>query len=110
MQTLIDFAIHYWAQMLFTAMSGGVGYLFRRVAKKLERNEHRQSAMENGIQALLRDRIVQAYYHYHDDKGFITLHGLEAVDKMYAEYHNLGGNGTVTKLWEDMHRMEVRDD
>ena len=64
--------------------------------------------IELGIQALLRDRVVQAYYHY-IERGWITLHGLEAAEKMYTEYHNLGGNGTVTKLMEDLRELPVRD-
>ena len=67
-----------------------------------------EQAAERGIQALLRDRIVQAYYHY-ADRGWITLHGLENVEALYREYHALGGNGTVTKLVEDLRDLEVRD-
>ena len=28
---------------------------------------------------------------------------------MYDEYHKLGGNGTVTKLMEDLKELPVRD-
>ena len=28
---------------------------------------------------------------------------------MYNEYHRLGGNGTVTKLMEDLKELPVRD-
>ena len=66
-------------------------------------------AIELGIQALLRDRVVQAYYHY-TERGWITLRGLEAAEKMYTEYHNLGGNGTVTKkLMEDLRELPVKE-
>ncbi|MGE4549629.1 MAG: hypothetical protein AB7C89_08790 [Intestinibacillus sp.] len=109
MQTLIDLTINYWVQALFGVMAIGIGTLFRWLIGRFKDNDRRQDAMEKGIQALLRDRIVQAYYHY-AERGWITLHGLEAIDKMYTEYHNLGGNGTVTKLWLDLHKLEVRDD
>ncbi len=68
----------------------------------------RQKAMGLGMQALLRDRILTAYYHY-EERGWITLHGLENVEAMYEQYHALGGNGTVTKLVEDLRKLEVRD-
>ena len=70
-----------------------VGYLY----KKYKQADARQKAVELGVQALLRDRIVQSYYHY-EERGWITLHGLENVNAMYKEYHALGGNGTVTAL------------
>ena len=69
----------------------------------------RQKAVELGVQALLRDRIVQSYYHY-DERGWITLHGLENVNAMYKEYHALGGNGTVTSLVNSIRELDVRDD
>lgn len=77
--------------------------------KKHKETERRQKALELGLQALLRDRIVQAYYHY-TEKSWITLHGLEAVNAMYEQYHALGGNGTVTKLVEALRRLDVLDD
>lgn len=82
-----------------------VGYLY----KKYKQTDARQKAVELGVQALLRDRIVQSYYHY-EERGWITLHGLENVNAMYKEYHALGGNGTVTTLVNTIHELEVRDD
>jgi hypothetical protein len=82
-----------------------VGYLY----KKYKQADTRQKAVELGVQALLRDRIVQSYYHY-EERGWITLHGLENVNAMYKEYHALGGNGAVTALVNTIHELEVRDD
>lgn len=82
-----------------------VGYLY----KKYKQTNTQQKAIELGVQALLRDRIVQSYYHY-EERGWITLHGLENVNAMYKEYHALGGNGTVTALVNTIHELEVRDD
>lgn len=65
-------------------------------------------ALKMGMQAMMRDRIVQAYYHY-IERGWITLHGLENVEKLYTEYHKLGGNGTVTKLVEDLRELPVKE-
>ena len=82
-----------------------IGYLY----KKYKQADARQKAVELGVQALLRDRIVQSYYHY-EECGWITLHGLENVNAMYKEYHALGGNGTVTSLVNSIRELEVRDD
>ncbi len=62
--------------------------------------------MEKGMVALLGDAIKNEYYSC-ASRGCIPLHSLESVEKMYAEYHNLGGNGTITKLVEDMREMPV---
>lgn len=86
-----------------------LGALKRYLYKKYKQADARQKAVELGVQALLRDRIVQSYYHY-EERGWITLHGLENVNAMYKEYHALGGNGTVTALVNTIHELEVRDD
>lgn len=79
------------------------------IYKKYKQADARQKAVELGVQALLRDRIVQSYYHY-EERGWITLHGLENVNAMYKEYHALGGNGTVTSLVNSIRELDVRDD
>lgn len=98
----------YWIEagfgVLFTTIMLGA----KRIFNKFKAIKAEQEAQSRGIQALLRDRIVQAYYHYCEDK-VITLHGLENVNAMYAEYHSLGGNGTITKLVEEMRKYEVVD-
>lgn len=47
-----------------------VGYLY----KKYKQADARQKAVELGVQALLRDRIVQSYYHY-EERGWIPSPG-----------------------------------
>jgi hypothetical protein len=98
----------YWSiisTIITVVAAPAVGYLY----KKYKQADARQKAVELGVQALLRDRIVQSYYHY-EERGWITLHGLENVNAMYKEYHALGGNGTVTALVNTIHELEVRDD
>ncbi len=97
---MIDAITQYWALWICGLLSAGMITGWRKLTA-------RQTALELGVQALLRDRIVQAYYHY-AERGWITLHGLECIEAMYKEYHALGGNGTVTKLVEDIRRLEVR--
>ncbi len=91
----------WWIKWLCGIIAGGFVWIIRLLWK-------RQRATELGIQALLRDRLVQSYYHY-ADRGNISLHGLENVEAMYRQYFNLGGNGTITKLVEDMRTLEVVD-
>lgn len=105
---MLDVIIKYWVQWLCGLASAALAYGCRQLHKRQVRADERQRAVEKGVQALLRDRILQAYYHY-SERGWITLHGLENVESMYTEYHNLGGNGTVTKLLHDLRDLEVRD-
>ena len=103
-----DVITNYWVQWACACCAAGLCACLRLLRGRLKRVDRRQQATEQGIRALLRDRIVQAYYHY-AERGWITLHGLENVEALYREYHSLGGNGPVTKLVEDLRTLEVRD-
>ena len=98
----------YWVQWACGAAAALLGGCLRLLRRRQKRTDARQRAAERGIQALLRDRILQAYYHY-AERGWITLHGLENVEALYREYRALGGNGAVVKLVEDLRDLEVRD-
>ena len=103
-----DVFMNYWVQWLCGLAAAGLTAGIRLLYRRQKRTDQRQKVMERGMQALLRDRIVQAYYHY-SERGWITLHGLENVEVLYQEYHALGGNGAVTKLVDDLRELEVRD-
>ena len=99
----------WWVTWVLGLIGTGIIAGFRVLYKRQKEAEARQSALESGMQAILRDRILTSYYQYHE-KGKITLHGLENVEAMYRSYHNLGGNGTITHLVEIMREMEVIDE
>lgn len=69
----------------------------------------RAEAMENGVLALLRNCIISRYNHYMEH-GYIPIYGLENVENMYLAYHDLGGNGTVTKLVEELKKLPTEKD
>lgn len=106
---MFEWLMRYWLEVVFGVFTAGLGFAVKTLWKKIADNNRRQDAIEKGIQALLRDRIVQAYYNY-SDRGSITLHGMENVERMYEEYRKLGGNGTVTKLVEDLRELQVRNE
>lgn len=103
-----NIVLNYWVQWACGLGAAALTAGFRLLCRRQKKADLRQRAVEQGIQALLRDRILQSYYRY-AERGWITLHGLENVETLYREYHALGGNGTVTKLVEAMRSLEVRD-
>ncbi len=58
----------------------------------------------SGVRALLRNEIIGSYNHYML-KGYIPIYALENVQEMYLAYHRLGGNGTITKLVNEIKKM-----
>ena len=108
MQNVVSIAADWWLTWLFGIIAAALVCRIRGVKNKQQAHEARQDALEVGVQALLRGEIVRTYDKYFE-RGSITLHGLEAVDKLYSAYHGLGGNGSMTKLVADMKQLEVKD-
>ena len=91
---------------LFGILAGYIIVKVKNIKDKQTAAEKRQAALEEGVQALLRGELIRSYEKYHE-QGYISVHGLEAVNKAYDAYHELGGNGTITGLVKDMREMEV---
>lgn len=104
----MNWIAQYWLEACFGLLVSAIIFGTKKIFTKFKAIKEEQAAQSRGIQALLRDSIVRAYYHYCDDE-VITLHGLQNVNAMYEEYHNLGGNGTITKLVNDIRKFEVVD-
>ncbi len=96
------------SQILYIIISAVVAAAVAALGAAIRGVAKRQSAFDAGMQAMLRAEIIRSYYHY-AERGWITLHGLEAITQAYQAYHDLGGNGTVTKLVEDLQELPVRE-
>lgn len=77
--------------------TGILGIITRALLKRLKRQEVRQSAIELGVQALLRDRMLHNYNKYME-LGYAPIFAKENFENMYIQYHGLGGNGVMTQL------------
>lgn len=102
---MLEFIARYWLEALFGLMMTGltIGY------KKLSKRVKKQDAVGLGVQALLRDRIIQAYNHYRE-KGFCPIYGLDNINRMFEQYKALGGNGTVKSLVDELTAMPRSED
>lgn len=77
--------------------SGILGIGTRAITERLKKQESRQTALELGVQALLRDRMLHSYSKY-TELGYAPVYAKENYENMYNQYHQLGGNGVMTKL------------
>lgn len=87
--------------LLFGLLSAGIMAMIVNLNSRLKVRAREQDAIKDGMQAILRDRIIQAYNHY-AEKGFCPIYARDNVAHMYEAYHNLGGNGTITELYEKL--------
>lgn len=100
---MIEFIIKYWLEFLFGIVIAVLGY----VIKKLRGLYSKQKAVENGVQALLRNELIRRYREY-ELKGEMSILDKENIEHMFNEYENLGGNGTVKQMYEELLTLPIK--
>ncbi len=98
----MDFIVNYWVEFLFGTLISFVMYLFKKV------NQHYKLMIStrNGVQALLKAKIIEIYNQY-EDAGSMSLHTKEMIDELYTQYKNLGGNGVIEKIVDNIEEIPI---
>ena len=75
-----------WVLSFATVIIGAGTYLFTRL-----------SAVEKGVQALLRAQMIEYYNHYRE-KGYAPLYARESFENCWIQYERLGKNGVMKDI------------
>lgn len=86
---------------IFNAFAGAIITLLWTMLRAKKREN---DALKEGMQALLRDRIIQAYNHY-SDKGWIPIYAMESIEACYKSYEELGENGVIDNLMRQLREL-----
>lgn len=98
----LDFLVNYILETLFAILSGSILYLY----KKMKDYHKLILSTKNGVQALLKSKIIEKYIEYRKN-GCVSIHDQEMINELYTEYKILGGNGIIERLVDDIAEMEV---
>lgn len=97
-------------QSLDAALNSVINVVFGGVITLLitmyRQKKKENDALKAGLQALLRDRIIQAYNHYVQDRGWIPIYAKESIDACYKSYEALGDNGVIDNLMEQINELQ----
>lgn len=97
-------------QSLDAALNSVINVVFGGVITLLitmyRQKKKENDALKAGLQALLRDRIIQAYNHYVQDKGWIPIYAKESIDACYRSYEALGDNGVIDNLMQQINELQ----
>lgn len=89
-----------WAMApLFAAI---VGYLLNEVVNRAKRASSHDEAVEQGVRCLLRSKLYEYHRCYVDESQPCPVSAKEDATNIYGAYHNLGGNGTGTRFYEEI--------
>lgn len=78
-----------------------LGAILGFITTRLKKNKKKDMAIEEGVQALLRNELIRRYREY-KLKGEMTILDRENIEAMFKQYKNLGGNGTVKELMDEL--------
>lgn len=95
-----EFILKYWVEVLLTSVCAFVSFTYKKIKKRFEEQDTKRKAIENGVQALLRNELIKNFRE-HKIEGSITLLDKENMDHMFTEYFNLGGNGMMKDIYEN---------
>lgn len=74
--------------------------------KRKEEEEKKESALSDGVLALLRIQLIE----YHDKymiRDVIPVYVLENWDDLFQAYSGLGGNGTIKRMNDDIQAKRI---
>ena len=103
---LLDFIKEYWLEFAFTLVVTFLSFLVKRLYSKFKQEIATQRLLKEGMVAILHDRLYQLCTIY-IERSSITIDELENLEYLYKSYHNLGGNGTGTALFNRCKSLKI---
>lgn len=86
--------------IILTALMGYIVWLLKNQKKDRDANS-------KGTMLLLRVQLIE----YHDKymaQGNIPSYAYDNFIEMYEAYHSLGGNGMITKMYEEIRELHLK--
>lgn len=93
-------------KLIGQAITGVLGALTAYLGTMYRIKKKENDALKAGVQALLRDRIIQAYNHYVCEKGWVPIYAKESIDVCYKSYEALGDNGVIDNLMQQLNELQ----
>lgn len=73
----------------------------------LQDQKKSKDANSRGTRCLLRVKLIE-YHDRYIEEGKIPSYALQNFLDMYGAYHDLGGNGMITQMLEDIKKLPIR--
>lgn len=86
--------------IVLTALMGYIVWLLKKQKKDRDANS-------KGTMLLLRVQLIE-YHNKYTILGSIPSYAYENFCEMYEAYHELGGNGMITKMKEEIDELHLK--
>ena len=111
-QQVLTHITEHWVEWFFMAIAAFCGWGYKILAQRQKEQETKNDALCEGVQALLRNSIVNTY-NRSLDRGYCPIYEKENIERVYSAYHLLHGNDIATGLYNKVLAMpteKVTDD
>lgn len=95
MDGIIKDIVHFLVGSILTAASA-YAYQVRR----------ENSALKTGLQALLRDRLIQSHDHF-CALGHIPVYARQSIENCYQAYKGLGADGVIDDIMAEIRALPI---
>lgn len=76
-------------------------FIWNRLATKYSKSKVTDETLRLGVQALLRNELMHSYKVF-IAQGWIDIYDKQNFDNMYQRYHNLGKNGVMDSMHDEI--------
>jgi len=102
---MLDIFLNHFIEIILGFIITFLTYMY----KKLVNYNRMIKFVRDGVKVLLKTKIIEQY-NYHKKQGSITIFDKQIISDLYSEYHNLGGNGVITDLIDDINSLPISND
>ena len=99
--------VNIWQMILSYFIPTMLGGVLGFISARLKKNKNKDLAIEEAVQALLRNELIRRYREF-ETKGEISILDKENLESMFKQYENLGGNGTVKEMMEELLSLKTK--
>lgn len=108
MTTVVAIATSVISAMLVFILQSVIRENVRLKKEKDEKQSKHDTAIENGVVCILRKHLMDEHEIW-VAKGYITSHALESGLLMYKAYKDLGGNGMIDHMEDEIQALPIKD-
>lgn len=99
-----NFLYENWIEWLFIIISSSLGVCYKKVIRHQKEEANKNNALCIGVQALLRDRIIQSYNEY-SEKGYCPIYAKDNIKRLYMPYAELDTDAVIKELVTNLLQM-----
>lgn len=93
--SILEIVLRWFIPAVLGGITSGV-CVWAKMRKK------RDCAIADGVQCLLREKIIEKHAKYVEEKHYCPVYAKESLRKAYDAYHALGGNDVATSLYKEV--------